>query len=81
MEYKYVLLKGRRSPPSLGQVLIGGFSMRKRATVSIVAIVHLSKSLERSLFRFSYPGEVGCPGSLGGPLAAELKPEKWPAHG
>ena len=55
--------------------------MRKRATVSIVAIVHLSKSLERSLFRFSYPGEVGCPGSLGGPLAAELKPEKWPAHG
>jgi len=55
--------------------------MRKRAAVSIVATVHPSKPLEGSLFRFSYRGERVCPGSLGGRLAAELKPKKWPAQG
>ncbi|RPA93786.1 hypothetical protein L873DRAFT_1498809 [Choiromyces venosus 120613-1] len=49
----------RQSPRPSGQMLIGGFCMRKRAVISTAATVHLSKPLESFLFGFSYPGEGG----------------------
>ncbi|RPA95732.1 hypothetical protein L873DRAFT_1298892 [Choiromyces venosus 120613-1] len=40
-------------------MLIGEFCMRKRAVISTVSTVHISKPLESFLFGF------GCPGGLG----------------
>ncbi|RPB04867.1 hypothetical protein L873DRAFT_1798702, partial [Choiromyces venosus 120613-1] len=51
-------IMSRQSPRPPGQMLIGGFCMRKRAVISTVATVHLSKPLEGFLFGFSCPGEV-----------------------
>ncbi|RPB03716.1 hypothetical protein L873DRAFT_94056 [Choiromyces venosus 120613-1] len=49
----------RQSPRPPGQMLIGGFCMRKRAVTSAIATVHLSKPLGSFLFGFSCPGEGG----------------------